>query len=338
MTGRPRILFVWSAAEFSTFDVARGFRTALERRREYDVYDYRLYARLRYHAAALGDEKAANLNLLTRQASDNVVVEALRHRADLVLIISGMALHPDAIWLLRRAHIRTAVLFTESPYNDEEQRAFHAVYPEMICFTNERTSARDGWIYLPPAYDPAVHRPVSATERPCDVLLIGTFWSERIRLLEQVDWTGLTVRLIGTWVAPPSPEDSPIGRFYEHLCVRNIEAAGYYASAAICLNPHRTHPRAESMNPRAYELAACGAFQLSDPRAELVETYDECVPTFRDAAELESRIREWQSRPADRARLAAMARTMVAPQTFDARLETLLAYVGMASRPLAASA
>ena len=39
--------------------------------------DYRLYARINYHARALGDERAANLDLLTRQASDNLVVEAL---------------------------------------------------------------------------------------------------------------------------------------------------------------------------------------------------------------------------------------------------------------------
>jgi spore maturation protein CgeB len=285
---------------------------------------------MKYHADALG-KKGENIDLLSRVASENIVVEALKHRADVVFIISAMALHPDAVWLLRRVGIRTTVLFTESPYNDHEQREFHAVYPEMRCVVNERTSAVDGWSYLAHAYDPLVHKPMDAVEDPCDVLLIGTLWRERIAFLEQVDWTGIKLKLIGTWLAPPVPEDSVLGQYYEEGCVLNKDAPGYYASAKICLNIHRAHPTAESLNPRAYELAACGAFQLTDVRAELGDVFGSngglSVASFDSPQDLEEKIRLYLKSPAIRQDFSTRARQQVSGHTFDARAQALVTHL-----------
>ena len=77
--------------------------------------------------------------------------------------------------------------------------------------------------------------------------------------------------------------------------------AALYRAAKIGLNLHRSSatygrnmPRilhAESMNPRAYELAATQSFQISDWRPEVQETFVGAVPTFQSAAELERLIR-----------------------------------------------
>ena len=324
-----RILFVWSSAEFSTWDVARGYRNALERQGYHEIKDYRLYARMKYHADALG-KKGENIDLLSRVSSENILVEALKHRADVVFIVSAMALHPDAVWLLRQVKIKTVVLFTESPYNDAQQREFHAVYPEMTCLVNERTSATDGWGYLAHAYDHIIHVPTPASEPPCDVLMIGTLWSERIQFLEQIDWTGINLRLIGTWVAPPCPQDSPLGKFYEDGCVRNADTPGCYASAKICLNIYRAHPTAESLNPRAYELAACGAFQLTDWRAEQPEVFGESLGpsvTFKSPEELEEKIRWFLAHPQERETVARQARERVHGHTFDTRAAALVTHL-----------
>lgn len=329
IVSKPRLLFVWSAADFSTWDLSRGYRNALIRRDTFEVFDYKLSQRMKYHAAALGEDRAANLDLLSRMASENIVVEALKRKVSFVFIISGMALHPDAIWYLRQVGIPAVTLFTESPYQDEEQRAFHAVYPEMRCLTTERTSAGKGWSYVAHAYDPLIHHPVDDTKAPsCDVLLIGTFWPERIALLEQVDWTGIDLRLAGTWIAPPTPDESPIGRYFEDGCIHNVEAVKHYAAAKICLNPHRAHPQAESLNPRAYELAACHAFQLTDQRAEVMDVFGHngtsSVATYATAEQLEHQIRHWLPRDEERAEWARQASERVAPCTFDERLTTLL--------------
>lgn len=317
-----KILYVWSSAEFSTWDVARGYRNALTRRGGVEVHDYKLSAHMKYHAKAMGDA-ADDVGLMARQASDCIPVYAMKHDVDLVFIVSGMALHPDAIWMLRRIGIPAAVLFTESPYNDEQQREFHAVYPEMLCFTTERTSAHHGWQYLPHAYDPHIHAPAPA-EPEWDVLLIGTLWRERIALLERVNWTGIRAKFIGTWVAPPLPQDSPAGLHYEEGCVHNYEAPKYYGRAHICLNPYRDGDGAESLNPRAYELAACGAFQLSSFRAELRDVFGDGAVGVYAPETLDGEIRHWLADAEARRWCAAEAQRRVQAHTFDARLETLL--------------
>lgn len=318
-----RILFVWSSAEFATWDVARGYRAALERTGQHNIRDFRLYARMRYHRRALGD-RAENINLLSRIASEGIIVEAMKHRADVVLIISGLALHPDALWYLRKINVRVVTVFTESPYNDKQQREFHAVYPQMKCLTTERTSATNGWGYIRHAYDKDIHKPGTPNGKDYDVLMIGTLWQERIQLLERIDWSGINVKFIGTWLAPPSPKDSSLSKYYEEGCIKNDAAPDYYASAKICLNIFRRSDVAESLNPRVYELAACKAFQLTDHRAELDEIFDNGVATFEAPEELEDRIRYWLAHENERQEYVEKAYAAVQPHTFDDRVTTLM--------------
>jgi spore maturation protein CgeB len=82
-----------------------------------------------------------------------------------------------------------------------------------------------------------------------------------------------------------------------------------------------------SLNPRAYELAACGAFTISDRRAEGTALFGETVPTFTTAGELESLVRRYLADPAGRRRYAEQARVRVRGETFDARAAALIAAV-----------
>jgi spore maturation protein CgeB len=321
------ILFVHASCEWAIADVAHGYREALARQ-GHTIIDYRLSNRLAYHAAALGAPLNENTHLVSRLGSEGVLIEALQHGVDQVLILSGLGLHPNALWLLKQAGIPTAVLLTESPYEDIEQATWAAVYPEMRVFCNDRVSARQfGWTALSHAYDPARHRPVPPTPgAACDVLIIGTGWPERVALLNAVDWTGIDLRIAGVW---PIAAGDPLAPYYAHGCVDNEETPGRYAAAKICLNFHRgPGVVAENLNPRAFELAACGAFQLSDgSRPELAEIFGDLVPTFATAAELADQIRFYLSRPEDRRALAVAQRHAVDGQTFDARAAELMAHL-----------
>lgn len=323
---KRRLLFVWSAAEFSTYDVARGYRSALERTGLYNIRDYKLYARIRYHAAALGAEKSKDLDLLLRQSSENVIVEAMKHRADCVFIVSGLALHPDALWYLARTGFKTTTLFTESPYNDEQQRSFHDVYPDMKCFTMEKTSAVSGWDYLAHAFDPEFHQPVPA-KKVHDVLMIGTLWSNRIKLLDAVDWADIKLTLRGTWQAPPEPSETRLEKFYDDQCVNNALIMSEYAQAKVCLNIFREHETAQSVNPRTMELAACGAFQLSDYRPELDEIFGKDVIATFTPDTLEEQVSYWVTHDVEREERAERARQLVQEHTFDARARQLLPHL-----------
>lgn len=307
-----RILVGYPPSEFSVGDYVRGYLRAL-RAAGHEVKEY----------------VPVNTDMPKRQMiSERLFLEAIYFHADLVVLPCGMAFGPLALQLLRRGGFRTVALHTESPYQDGEQRQWASYYPDLLNCTHEKVSAdRYGWHYLPHAYDPAFHFPVAPDpDEACDVLLIATGWQSRIDLLEQIDWTGIRLSLRGTWTRMRT--DSSLRPFYREGSVMNDQTPKLYASAAICLNLHRGDPDAVSLNPRAYELAACGAFQISDDRAELTRLFGSCVPVFRSAQELERLIHYYLDRPEHRQACVDIARRQVHRETFDARVSSLLAYVG----------
>lgn len=335
-----RILFVWAGAAWAIHDVARGYRDALARQ-GHDIRDFRLYNRLAFAAQGLkgkGPKGMADghLTIVSRLASETLLAEAAYHDAELVVIVSGLALHPNGLWLLRqwKKQVPVALILTESPYEDEDQKGL-ASYCDVI-FTTERTSARQhGWHYLRHAYDPYRHRRWRADPtKAADVFIVGTGWEERVVMLQKVDWKGIGLRIQGYW--PIKPGD-PLGPYYKHGVVENKEVSHIYASSRICLNAYRqtaviaggrqvtvlAEP-AESLNPRAYEIAACGGFQLSDHRAELVDVFEDTVPIYEGPEQLGELCRYYLTHHAERRRLANLQHRRVKGNTFDQRAVQLM--------------
>jgi spore maturation protein CgeB len=318
-----RVLLCMPPATFSVAEMARGYRDAL-RRAGHDVVEYAMGEQLAYHRRAVIQPELERL--AWRHASETILQAAIYHRADLVLFICPLSFHPIAVELLEWAGFRAAVIHTESPYQDAEQIAWNAHGPNLHICTHERTSAeRYGWTYLPHAFDPDVHHPVAADPaEACDVLFVGTGFKERIALLEAIDWTGINLRLQGVWDLAP---DSPLRPFYRDGFVLNGELPRLYASAKICLNPHRYHAEAVSLNPRAYELAACGVFQITDDRND-GSTLSRMLVRFTSAEDLGQKIRFYLEHEDARQTNVDVCQQLVQAETFDARVRTLTAALG----------
>lgn len=318
-----RILFVWPVATFSIWDVARGYRSAFARIVGADnVRDYHLNTRSDHHRRALPVPQNTDPVTVSRLASETVVCEAIYFDADVVFVVSGLNFHPIALDALRKIGVHAAAILTESPYDDEPQAEWASVYPGMTVFTNEVISANKYlWNYIPHSYDPMVHRPVTPSGS-CDVLMCGTGWPERQRLLESMSWDGIDLRLLGIW--PDVNQDSPLFPFVHQACIDNLKMPEIYAGAKICLNIHRGHPEARSLNPRAYEVAACGAFQISDYRQEIDAVFGDSVPVFTSAADLEYLIRFYLTYDDERKFRSLVARERVFDCTFDERASGMI--------------
>jgi spore maturation protein CgeB len=114
----------------------------------------------------------------------------------------------------------------------------------------------------------------------------------------------------------------------------NTEAAAHYRSVPICLNHHRTTrdygsgqhiDRAYSLGPRAYEIAACGGFQLMDAsRPEAEEVFGGSLVTYRDSEDLERQIHYWLAHPAERAAKAAAQHAHILAHSWTARAGAVL--------------
>jgi spore maturation protein CgeB len=116
-------------------------------------------------------------------------------------------------------------------------------------------------------------------------------------------------------------------------------AAALYRAAAVNVNHHRTTMMhgsgqhiapgsAESLGPRAYEIAACGGFQvMDDSRAEAAEVFGDALVTYGagDPDDLHRVVEHYLQRPAKRQRLAEAQRAAVAPHHWGARARQILA-------------
>jgi spore maturation protein CgeB len=169
---------------------------------------------------------------------------------------------------------------------------------------------------VPTGCDPEVHRPVvlSDEERAafaCDLSFAGAPYRNRVQLFQ-----GLTDYNFNIWGTEwPTRElqrlvQRPGERFTAELFTKIV------AGSKINLNLHSSalhegiDPECDAINPRVFEIAACGGFQLCDPAIGLGAffEFERELPVYRGLSELRARIDYYLQRPDERAQIAAAAR------------------------------
>jgi spore maturation protein CgeB len=341
-TTELRIFCIQPGSSTSTADVHTGLIGGLKEL-GHEIFNYQLDTRIaragHYLNFCWKEAKKKNPDVVEPNTADilflacgDSIVKAMWRKPDWVIVVSAMYYPKLFLKMLKQAGLRVALLFTESPYDDEQQFTLAPIVD--MCWTNERTSVQNLRIcnpktyYLAHAYDPARHAPAGKAEEDVpshDVIFVGTGFQERVELFESINWDGIDLGIYGAWelINPRSK----LKQYVRDDVIGNHVAAALYRKAKIGLNLYRTSkgfgsftPRisfsAESMNPRAYELAACGCFHFSDYRAEVPEVFGDAVPTFKNPAELEKLIRYWLEHKKDREAVAAKLPQLVEGQTW----------------------
>jgi spore maturation protein CgeB len=338
-----RIVVVHSGHGFSTYDVGVGLAAGLRANGvavfEYPLHDTLETAELLINAAKLCDlVPPRGLPDARHIGAMGIPGFVMAHQADAVLFVHGRNVPVSIPMTLRRGGYPTALICTESPYETEaHERAMATQYD--VTFTCDRaavalfTESRPGSVhYLPHAWNPERHTPDGEKADPCDVFFVGTRYPERDALLNGVDWSGIH------FVDRSLDYQRTDIRELMPSIMDNAAAAAHYRSAAISINVHRTTAinwrdghiaphSAESLNPRAYEVPACGGFLISDERAELRDVFGDSVPTFNDSASLERVIRYYLDHPNERAELARQQYQAVQNHSWTQRAATVLAHL-----------
>lgn len=336
-----RICLVHSGHGWSTKDVGDGIAAGL-RANGVEVFEYPLSQTFEMAELVVGAAKVMGIAPEggypdpVALGTMGIPGYVMAKQVDLVLFIHGLQVPASIPVTLKRGGYKTALFCTESPYQTDTE-ANAAQFYDWV-FTSERAAVRlftnnhpDRVHYIPHAWNPRTHTPEGTQADPCDVFFCGTRYPERDELLNGVCWDGIDVidRTLDY-----TKEKNTAALLMQ--TVENTTVAAHYRTARISLNQHRqvgdfetqtqiAPGSAESLNPRAYEVPACGGFLISDERAELGEIFGSSVPTYTDSGSLEHLIRYFLSHEPERLALAGRQRAAVQAHSWTHRTQTMLA-------------
>ncbi len=264
---------------------------------------------------------------------------------DLVLALAQAPLNLAVLEHLRKKKFVTAMWFVENYRHLTYWQQLAAGYDywfviqQAACLDALGRAGARHVSYLPMAADPCLHHSLipTAAERGefgADVSFVGAGYANRRALLPRWlsrDWT---FKLWGNeW---EGAEDlTPVlqrggARIDSETCVKVFNATAVNLNLHSC-DADGLDPHADFVNPRTFELAACGAFQLVDDRSLLPELFapDEMI-RFTRADDVPSLIAAWLHDPAGRQAVAEAARQRVLREhTYEHRMKDLLGYIGM---------
>lgn len=351
-----RVMVVAPGAIHSTFDMFQYYLGAFRRSRDVEVgMSYNYHNRILFYDMAykaVGEATGRDLydpGQIMYDATQRLLMDVWRKKPDVVFFVCGTGMSSQLYsWIneFRKDTGRNFVMalyITESPYLDPEQEQMMNEFD--VVFFNDKWSAEkynpngDKFVfYLPHSYDIMTHSPgYVGAEYKRDVFFCGTGFKERGKVFSQVDWTGIDLGLYGHWDMADEEDRVILDPYTTRGLLLNSEVADFYRGSKIGINFHRTsgpisaneevrhisREEAYSLGPRTIEAAACGMFQLSDYRQELVDIFGDTIPIFNTPEELEDLIKEYLGDDEKRQNMADEARKRVRGMSYDDRVVML---------------
>ncbi|HTP67101.1 MAG TPA: glycosyltransferase [Geobacteraceae bacterium] len=279
---------------------------------------------------------------LATAISRGVELMAKETRPDLVLALAQAPLIPETLARLAGMGIATAFWFVEDYRVLTYWRLLAPAYGHIFGIQKDNFRKElaaigvENYHYLPTAAAPEIHLPIPLSREEQEMYgsslsFVGASYYNRLNLFR-----GLTDYQFKIWgsgwpLAPPLDRLIQLdgARIDTETCVRIFNAA----TVNLNLHSSQTHegvvPDGDFVNPRTFEIASCGAFQLTDRRTLLGELFAEGeIELFSDLAELREKIDSYLARPDERMRVARLGRERVlAEHTYIGRMEELLAVI-----------
>jgi spore maturation protein CgeB len=276
-----------------------------------------------------------------RFLGDGVLAAVDALKPDLMLALAQAPLLPSVLEEIGKRGVLRAFWFVEDhrlmPYWAEVAGAydhFFVIQQDGPFLAEIARLTSDRGRYLPCAADPTVHRPLALAPKErsalaAPVAFVGAgYRNRRVAFRSLLD---LGLKIWGSEWQGAEALGSAVQR--DSARIATDETVRIFNATSINLNLHSStyvdgvDPRGDFVNPRTFELASSGAFQLVDMRSllpPLLRPGSEVV-TFTDAGELRELVQHWLPRPEERAAIAAAGRARVlAEHTYRHRMESLL--------------
>ncbi|MBI5575345.1 MAG: glycosyltransferase [Deltaproteobacteria bacterium] len=276
-------------------------------------------------------------------ASEAVLARIVQFRPDLVLALAQAPLTETVLARLREQGIATAFWFVEDFRHMEYWRAMASSYNYFFAIQNGaflgslREAGAVKAAFLPLAASPDIHRKMELSadeerEFGGDVSFVGAGYYNRRKLFEGL--TDFDFRIWGNeWDSCPALQG-----FLQRNGARigTEEIVRIFNAARININLHSSsyhegvNPDGDFVNPRTFEIAACGGFQLVDFRSGLPGFFDigEEIVCFDALEDLRGKIAHYLAHPDEREAVACKGRQRVLrDHTYEQRMEEMIGFM-----------
>ncbi len=274
-----------------------------------------------------------------------IAAKAADFKPDLIISIAQAPLTPESISNLKKLNIPIAFWFVEDFRTIKYWKDVAPFYDYFFTlqrgrFTEELLSigAKNPY-YLPQGCLPSVHKEINLSlddlnQYSADLSFMGAGYYNRVQ-----SFTRLLNHNFKIWGTEWSL-DSQVGRLVQNKNERinPIDIVKIYNAGKINLNLHSSkfhegvNPAGDFVNPRTFEIAACGGFQLVDERSELVELMEPGVEviTFNSIDNLCEKVDYYLKNENEVRSIALKGKTRVLSEhTIQHRMHEMLVHIFM---------
>lgn len=291
-------------------------------------------------------------NSFLRLVAQAACAQAEEQQAQMVLALAQAPLDRASLMKMRQNGMKTIMWFVEDYRLFTYWQAFAPLYDAFAVIQKEpflselAKIGQNHAFYLPLAALPDFHKPIELTDAErrlygSDISFLGAGYPNRRAAFRPLagknfkiwgsDWDGETI------LAPNIQRGG--ARIGEDEAVKIYNAAKINLNLHSSIHADKLVSNGDFVNPRTYELAAMGAFQLVDQRQLMAEQFgpDE-MATFAAPEEFYAKIDYFLAHPEERKAYASRARKRaLAEHTYARRMETLIAYMRENFGPFAVS-
>ena len=282
-------------------------------------------------------------NILILFLSELLLARAVETSPHIVLCLAQAPVQEKALRELRHRGIVTAFWFVENYRHLQYWQAVAPLYDffftiqEGDFFTKLRDIGVRNCAYIPTGCDPDLHRKLELTVEEqalygSDISFAGAGYYNRRQMFEGLvdyDFKIWGTHWHGSLALRPFVQNDG-APFTTDEMVKIINASKISLNLHSSARHDATDPEGDFVNPRLFEVAACGGFQLVDMRDALPRFFEpeREVATFRNLRELREKIDFYLAHESDRLAMAERARTRALKEhTYEHRMQTMLEFI-----------
>jgi spore maturation protein CgeB len=290
--------------------------------------------------ASKGQRYSKMLDLLSSYISEIIMARCESFKPDVVLALAQAPVTTDCINQLRQKGVTTCYWFVEDFRFMEYWKKIAGNYDffftiQRDAFFRELKNAGMGnYHYLPMAACPDVHKPVQLSDEEkkhygSPVSFVGAGYYNRRHFFQGL--LDFDLKIWGTDWDKHSPLAKCVQRSGERIDTEEI--VKIFNGTDININLHSStyhkgvNPFGDFVNPRTFEILACGGFQLVDRRTGLEGLFeaDEEIVQFDDLSDLRDKIAFYLSHPEERERITEKGRERVLREhSYEKRMQEMI--------------